>query len=115
MRDNSPPTVMLSRRASDCAIRLKAGPSLEENSEAETAYGLERKAPTMSAQQLTGMALCLVGLAALIVSVSIGWALSRSSRVRPVASASVISVTSVVLLLAGMVACYFGVNSLVEG
>jgi uncharacterized membrane protein len=69
----------------------------------------------MSTLQVNGLALSLVGVAALILSVGIAWSLSRVSRRRRVESAGVISVVSVLLSLAGVVACYFGVSAIVEG
>jgi hypothetical protein len=69
----------------------------------------------MSDQQTTGLILLLVGLAALIVSAGIAWALSRRSRVRRVESTWFITAISVVLLVAGVVLCWFGVSALVEG
>jgi hypothetical protein len=47
----------------------------------------DRKADPMSDQQIHGAALFLVGVAILIVSVSIAWTLSRSSRARRVEGA----------------------------
>jgi hypothetical protein len=70
---------------------------------------------TMRGQQVTGLALSLVGLAAFILSVGVAWFLSRVSRTRRVESAGMISAISIVLFLAGVVACYFGVSALVEG
>jgi len=69
----------------------------------------------MSDQQTTGLILLLVGLAALIVSAGIAWALSRRSRVRRVESTWFITAISVVLLVAGVVLCWFGVSALVGG
>jgi amino acid transporter len=68
----------------------------------------------MSDQQTTGLILLLVGLAALIVSAGIAWALSRRSRVRRVESTWFITAISVVLLVAGVVLCWFGVTTLLE-
>jgi Kef-type K+ transport system membrane component KefB len=69
----------------------------------------------MNSQQMSGLALSLVGVAALILSVGIAWSLSRVSRRRRVESAGVISVVSLVVFLAGVVACYFGVSAMLEG
>jgi Kef-type K+ transport system membrane component KefB len=69
----------------------------------------------MSMQQVNGLALSLVGVAALILSVGIAWSLSRVTRTRQVEGAGVIMVVSVALFLAGVVACFFGVSALVEG
>jgi len=69
----------------------------------------------MSDQQLQGLALLLVGVAVLIVSVGIAWALARRSRARRVEGTWLITLLSVVLLLAGAALCYFGVSAIVEG
>jgi hypothetical protein len=69
----------------------------------------------MSVQQIQGMALMLVGVAVLIVSVGIAWALSRSTRTRRVEGAWLITVVSVLLFLVGVALCWFGVSALVEG
>jgi uncharacterized membrane protein len=69
----------------------------------------------MSTQQVNGVALSLVGVAALILSIGIAWSLSRVSRRQRVESAGMISVVSLLLFLAGVVACYFGVSAIVEG
>jgi uncharacterized membrane protein len=69
----------------------------------------------MTSQQINGLALSLVGVAALILSVGIAWSLSRVSRTRPVEGSGMISVVSILLFLAGVVACYFGVSAIVEG
>jgi hypothetical protein len=68
----------------------------------------------MRDQQTQGMALLLVGVAVLIVSVGIAWALSRSSRTRRVEGAWLITVVSVVLFLLGVALCWFGVSAIVE-
>lgn len=69
----------------------------------------------MNSQQMSGLALSLVGVAALILSVGIAWFLSRVSRTRPVESTGMITVVSILLFLAGVVACYFGVSAMVDG
>jgi hypothetical protein len=69
----------------------------------------------MTSQQITGLALSLVGVAALILSVGIAWSLSRGSRTQRVESAGMLSVVSLIVFLAGVVACYFGVSAIVEG
>jgi Kef-type K+ transport system membrane component KefB len=69
----------------------------------------------MNSQQMSGLALSLVGVAALILSVGIAWSLSRVSRTRRVESAGVISVVSLLVFLSGVVACYFGVTVMLEG
>jgi hypothetical protein len=69
----------------------------------------------MSEQRIQGVALLLVGLALLIVSIGVAWALSRTSRARRVDSAWLVTTVSVVLLIAAVVMCYFGVSSIIEG
>jgi hypothetical protein len=69
----------------------------------------------MSVQQVNGMIFCLLGLAALIVSVGIAWTLARVSRVRRVNGAGMMSVASLVFFIASLVACWFGVSALIEG
>jgi hypothetical protein len=68
----------------------------------------------MSNQQTIGLVNLLVGFAALIVSAGVAWALSRRSRVRRVDSTWFITAISVVLLVAGVVLCWFGVTTLLE-
>jgi uncharacterized membrane protein len=69
----------------------------------------------MSEQQTQGVALFLVGVALLIVSVGIAWALSQSTRARRVESAWLITVVSVLLFVVGVALCYGGVSAIVEG
>lgn len=69
----------------------------------------------MSEQQTHGAALFLVGVALLIVSVGTAWALSRSSRTRRVEGAWLITIVSFILFVGGVVLCWFGVSSIVEG
>jgi hypothetical protein len=69
----------------------------------------------MSAQQITGLVLLLVGLAALIVSVGVAWILSRLTRDGRVESIWFISLVSLLLFLAGTALCWFGVSNIIEG
>ena len=69
----------------------------------------------MSGQQLNGLAFLLVGVAMLIVSAGIAWALSRRSRTQRVESSWLITLLSFGLLLAGAALCYIGVSRIVEG
>jgi len=69
----------------------------------------------MSGQQTQGVALFLVGVALLIVSVGVAWALSRSSRTRRVEGTWLITLVSFVLFVVGVALCWFGVSALVEG
>jgi hypothetical protein len=72
-------------------------------------------ANNMSAQQVSGVIILLVGVAALFVSVGVAWALSRISRMRQVEGIGFITVVTVLLFLVGMALSYFGVSALVEG
>jgi hypothetical protein len=69
----------------------------------------------MSNQQMTGVVVLLLGVAALIISAGVAWTLSRLSRTRRVEGAAFITVVSFLLFLVGIVLCYFGVSALVEG
>jgi hypothetical protein len=69
----------------------------------------------MSVQQTTGVALLLVGLAALSVSVGVAWILSRLARDGRVDGTWFVSVVSLLLFLAGIALCWFGVSAIVEG
>jgi Co/Zn/Cd efflux system component len=68
----------------------------------------------VSEQQIQGIALLLVGLALLISSLGAAWALSRRSRTHRLESAWLVTMLSVVLLIAAVVAC-FGMNSIING
>lgn len=57
----------------------------------------------------------LLGVAALIISAGMAWTLSRLSRMRRVESTAFITGVSFLLFLVGIVLCYFGVSTLVEG
>jgi hypothetical protein len=69
----------------------------------------------MSAQQISGVIILLIGVAALIVSVGVAWTLSRISRTRRVEGIGFVTVVAVLLFLVGMALSYFGVSALVEG
>jgi hypothetical protein len=69
----------------------------------------------MSAQQISGVLLLLVGLVALVASLGTGWALSRSSRSGRSESAWFLITVSGALILLGVALCWFGVSTLVEG
>jgi len=68
----------------------------------------------MSGQQAQGATLFLSGLAALLVSIGIAWALSRTTRNRRVESAWLITLVTFVLFVLGAVLCWFGVSALME-
>jgi hypothetical protein len=72
-------------------------------------------ANSMSAQQISGVVILLIGVAALIVSVGVAWTLSRISRTRQVEGIGFITIVTVLLFLVGMALSYFGVSALVEG
>ncbi len=69
----------------------------------------------MNNQQMTGMVLLPLGVAALIISVGVAWMLARLSRMRRVEGAAFITVMSFLLFAVGVVLCYFGVTSIIEG
>jgi hypothetical protein len=73
------------------------------------------KGGLMSDQQLQGVVILLLGVAALIISAGMAWTLSRLSRTRRVESAAFITAVSFLLLIVGVVLCYFGVSNLIEG
>ena len=76
---------------------------------------MSEMANNMSAQQISGVVILLIGVAALIVSVGVAWTLSRITRTRQVEGISFISIVAVLLFLVGMALSYFGVSALVEG
>jgi hypothetical protein len=69
----------------------------------------------MSDQQMTGVVILLLGIAGLIVSAGVAWTLSRLSRTRRVEGTSFLTMVSFLLFLVGIVLCYFGVSTIVEG
>ena len=69
----------------------------------------------VSDQQMTGMVVLSLGVAALIISAGVAWTLSRITRTRQVEGISFITVVSLLLFLVGIVLCWFGVSALVEG
>jgi hypothetical protein len=69
----------------------------------------------MSAQQINGLALLLVGVAVLILSVGVAWALARRSRAQRVESTWFITLVSFGLLVVGAALCYLGVSNIIEG
>jgi protein-S-isoprenylcysteine O-methyltransferase Ste14 len=62
-----------------------------------------------------GATLLLLGFAALILSAGVAWALSRISRTRRVESAWLVVGFGFLLFVVGIVLCWFGVTTLVEG
>ena len=56
---------------------------------------MSEMANNMSAQQISGVVILLIGVAALIVSVGVAWTLSRISRTRPVDGIGFITVVTV--------------------
>jgi hypothetical protein len=69
----------------------------------------------MSSQQMTGMVVLLLGVAALIVFMGAAWTLSSITRTRPVEGISFITEVIFLLLLVGLVLCNFGICTLMEG
>jgi hypothetical protein len=69
----------------------------------------------MSSQQMTGVVVLLLGVAALIISAGVAWTVSRISRTRQIEGISFITVICFLLFLVGIVLCYFGITNLVEG
>jgi hypothetical protein len=67
----------------------------------------------MSNQQMTGVVVLSLGVAALIVSIGVAWTLSRLSRAGRVESTWFITAVSFVLFLVGVVLCWFGVTTFV--
>ena len=63
---------------------------------------------------MTGVVVLSLGVAALMVSAGVAWALSRITRTRRVEGTSFITVVTVVLLIVGVVLCWFGVSTLLE-
>jgi hypothetical protein len=69
----------------------------------------------MSSQQMTGVVTLLLGVAALIISAGVAWTVSRVTRTRQVEGISFITVVSFLLFIVGIVLCWFGVSTFVEG
>ena len=69
----------------------------------------------MSNQQMTGMVVVSLGVAALIISAGVAWTVSRITRTRQVEGINFITVVSFFLFVVGIVLCWFGVSTLVEG
>ena len=67
----------------------------------------------MSDQQMTGVVVLSLGVAALIVSIGVAWTLSRLSRAGRVDSTWFITTVSFALFVVGIVLCWFGVSNLV--
>jgi len=67
----------------------------------------------MSDQQMTGVVVLSLGVAALIVSIGVAWTLSRLSRAGRVESTWFITFVSFALFVIGIVLCWFGVSNLI--
>jgi hypothetical protein len=67
----------------------------------------------MSDQQMTGVVVLSLGVAALIVSIGVAWTLSRLSRAGDVESTWFITTVCFALFVVGIVLCWFGVSNLV--
>jgi hypothetical protein len=81
----------------------------------DTKTNLGKAVNMMSTQQITGVVVFLLGVAALIVSAGVAWTVARISRRRQIEGISFITLVAFLLFLAGVVLCYFGVTNLVEG
>ena len=69
----------------------------------------------LRSQQITGVVVLLLGVAALIVSAGVAWTVARITRTRQIEGISFITVVSFLLFIIGIVLCWFGVSALVEG
>jgi hypothetical protein len=69
----------------------------------------------MSSQQMTGVVVLSLGLAALIASAAIAWMRSRLFRAGSREGSGFILVVGVLLVLVGLALCYFGISAIVEG
>ena len=69
----------------------------------------------LSSQQMTGVVVLSLGMAALVISAGVAWTLSRITRTRQVEGISFVTIVSLLLFLVGIVLCWFGVSALVEG
>jgi hypothetical protein len=69
----------------------------------------------MSDQQLQGLVLFLLGIAALIISVGVAWVLARITRRTRVESMWLVSGLSFLLFVVGVALCWFGVSALLGG
>jgi hypothetical protein len=67
----------------------------------------------MSNQQMTGLVVLLLGVAALIISIGVAWALSRLARAGRVESTWFITLVTFLLFVVGVVLCWFGVTTFV--
>jgi hypothetical protein len=66
----------------------------------------------MSSQQVNGLGNLLVGIAALVLSAGLAWAQSRASRTRRFEIGWLVIGAGFVLLVAGVVLCWFGISAL---
>jgi hypothetical protein len=69
----------------------------------------------MSDQQTHGVTLFLLGVAALILSADVAWALSRITSTRRVVHPWLITFVSFALFVIGLLLCWFGVTTFVGG
>jgi hypothetical protein len=67
----------------------------------------------MSGQQVAGVVVPLLGVAALMISAGVAWTLSRITRTRQVEGISFMTVVSFSLFVVGVVLCWFGISTLV--
>lgn len=80
---------------------------------ANTQEHTSKAVTVMSDQQMTGVVVLSLGVAALIVSIGMAWTLSRLSRAGRVDSTWFITAVSFALFVVGIVLCWFGVSNLV--
>jgi hypothetical protein len=69
----------------------------------------------MSSQQVTGVVVLLLGVAALIISAGVAWMRSRMLRSGSLEGSGFILVIGVLLVLVGIALCYFGISAIIEG
>ena len=89
--------------------------SLVCNSEAETQDYPRERADIVTSQQITGIILLVIGIAALTVSVGSAWILSRLAQDGRDKGNWLIAVASLLLFLVGIALCWFGVSTVIEG
>jgi len=73
---------------------------------------MSEMANSMSAQQISGVIILVIGVAALVISMGVAWTLSRSTGARQIEGAWLLTTAGVLLLLVGLALCYFGVSNL---
>ena len=69
----------------------------------------------VSDQQIQGLVVFLLGIAALVLSTGVARALGRASKVRRVHSSWYITALSFLMFVVGVAHCWFGVSALLGG